>query len=40
VAPDRFRVITEDVGGGFGMKAVPYAELASGQTRGAPRPSS
>lgn len=28
VAPDRFRVITEDVGGGFGMKAVPYAEHA------------
>jgi carbon-monoxide dehydrogenase large subunit len=26
VEPDRLRVVTPDVGGGFGMKAVPYPE--------------
>jgi carbon-monoxide dehydrogenase large subunit len=29
VPPDRIRVVTHDVGGGFGMKVQPYAEYAA-----------
>jgi carbon-monoxide dehydrogenase large subunit len=29
VPPDRIRIVTHDVGGGFGMKVQPYAEYAA-----------
>ena len=36
VPPEKIRVLTHDVGGGFGMKVQTYADYAALLCRGAP----